>query len=304
MEAIQRLKKQVQDGILPALATPLHDDFSVNVDVLPDLIDFLLNKGVDGLFVAGTTGEGLLLDVAERRQLCETAVTYTNKRIPVIVHVGTFQTPSTVALAVHAAEVGADAVAVIPPPFYPLTDEALLAYYQTIASAIPNTPLILYDIPQYAVNGFNPSLLAKLGEALPSLAGIKSSRSSALEVQALLQALPERAFLLAGNERIGLGLRMLGAHGQITGLSTAIPEPFITLNHAIANGDVEMAQKQQTIINQLLALIPAGTRIGAIKQILTERGLAVGLPVPPRPVPQGLLWPSMLPLVRRALGLP
>ncbi len=167
-EKIAWLKGKLRGGVAPALATPvLADGMTVNTAVVPDLIDFLLNAGSSGLFVGGTTGEGVLFSDAERMRLHETAVAATNGRAPVMLHVGTNNLADTIALARHAVEVGADAIAVVTPFFYAMHDDGLAAYYHAVAAAVPNLPLLLYDIPQMAVNGISPVLLARLGREMP-----------------------------------------------------------------------------------------------------------------------------------------
>jgi len=291
---IASLKRELRFGTTPAMATPLDDDgYRVNTAVIPQLVEFLTTRGASGLFVGGTTGEGILLDVTERQRLTETALTAVNKKLPVIIHVGANRTSDTITLAKHAAAHHADAIAVVTPYFYGMHEESLLAYYHTIAEAVPNTPLLLYDIPHLAVNGITPSLLASAAEQIPSVAGVKTSRSDAQIIRQLIDAAPEYAIILAGNERIALGSLALGADGLISGLSTAVPEPFVALTQAFGEGDLHKARQQQKLINLLLDQMPAGARIGAIKTILKERGIEMGTAVPPRPMPAKPIWPEM-----------
>ncbi|GAB4264480.1 MAG: 4-hydroxy-tetrahydrodipicolinate synthase [Candidatus Promineifilaceae bacterium] len=295
---IASLKRELRFGTTPAMATPLEDDgYRVNTAVIPQLVEFLITKGASSLFVGGTTGEGILLDVAERQRLAEATLTAVNKQLPVIIHAGANRTSDTITLAKHAATCHADAIAVVSPYFYGMHEESLLAYYHTIAKAVPDTPLLLYDIPHLAVNGITPSLLARATEQIPSVAGVKTSRSDAQIIRQLIDAAPEYAIILAGNERIALGLLALGVDGLISGLSTAVPEPFVALTQAFGKGDLHKARQQQKAINLLLDQMPAGTRIGAIKAILTERGIEMGTAVPPRPMPNKPLWPAMAQLL-------
>lgn len=295
---IAELKNKLRGGVAPALATPvLEDGETVNTAVLPQLINFLLDAGASGLFVGGTTGEGILLSDAERMRLHETAVSVVNGRVPVILHSGANQLSSTLALCRHAAEIGADAVAIVTPYFFKMDDDGLATYYHQVAEAIPDMPMLLYDIPQLAINGISPELLARLGSEIPSIAGIKSSRPDAQIVRRLIDAMPLHLVFLVGNEAVALGLLALGADGLISGLSTAVPEPYVALTKAFFAGDLAEAQKQQRLINQLLAQLPAGARIGAIKQILTARGMPMGTAVPPRPMPVEDVWLKIRPLL-------
>ena len=293
-EKIAQLKSKLSGGVAPAMATPLQaDGYSVNKDVIPQLAAFLIEKGVTGLFVGGTTGEGVLLSLEQRKILQETAVSTTNKRVPVILQTGTNNLADTITLSQHAQKVGADAVAVVTPFFYGMHDEGLAAYFRAIAEAVPDLPLLLYDIPHLAINGISPALLARLGNELPSVAGVKCSRPDAQMVRQLIAAAPKHTMVLAGNEAIALGSLAMGADGLISGLSTAVPEPFVALTQAVAQGNLAEAQQIHDKINQMLAQMPAGARIGGIKQILAERGILMGTAVPPRPMPTKPIWPHL-----------
>ncbi|VAW30216.1 4-hydroxy-tetrahydrodipicolinate synthase [hydrothermal vent metagenome] len=298
---ITLLKEKLRGGVCPAMATPLlPDGMSVNTAVIPELVNFLLAAGVKGLFVGGTTGEGILLSEAERMRLHETAVSAVNGRIPVLLHTGTNQLASTVALSQHAATIGADAIAVVTPYFYAMPDDTLADYYQIVAASVPDLPLLLYDIPQLALNGISPTLLSRLARELPSLAGMKSSRPDARLVRQLIEAAPDNLIMLAGNEAVALGMLALGADGLISGLSTAVPEPFVTLTRLFFQGKMAEAQQQQQIINQILAQMPKGARIGALKQILATRGIVMGTAVPPRAMPDLDVWAKIRPLLNQS----
>ena len=106
-------------GIIPALVTPFDDRGEVNTSSLRALVNKLIGEGVGGFYVCGSTGEGLLLEEQERKQILETVVEESNGSVPVIAHVGALSTKQAVRLAVHARECGADAVSSIPPLYYP-----------------------------------------------------------------------------------------------------------------------------------------------------------------------------------------
>ncbi|WP_374689139.1 dihydrodipicolinate synthase family protein [Promineifilum sp.] len=291
-ERIAELKQQLAGGVSPAMATPLvPETYTVNpAGVLP-LADFLIDAGVKGLFVGGTTGEGTQLDADQRQALHEAAVAAAAGRVPVLLHVGAQRTDVAVALARHAATLQPAAIVAMTPTFYTLSDDALARYYHTIAEAAPDIPLFLYDIPQFAVNGIGPALLARLARELPSLAGMKTSRVDIQFVRQLIDAMPRDRILLAGNESAALGSLALGADGLISGLSTAIPEPFVALTRAAAAGRLAEARDWQRCINQLLALL-AGARLGGIKAILNQRDIEVGPPTPLLDATDALLWPQ------------
>lgn len=291
------LKANLENGVTPAMATPLQaDGYHINETAVPQLVNFLINKEVKGLFIGGTTGEGLVLAPEERMRLHESAITAVNQRVPVLLHVGANDMKTAVSLTRHAAQLQPDAIVAIPPTFYGVDDAALAGYFQEIAAAAPEIPLLLYDIPHMAINGISPALLTRLKQELPTLAGVKTSRPDAQIIRQLIDVAGGDLLVLAGNERIALGSLAMGADGLISGLSTAVPEPFVTLTQAIGSGDLAAARQAHQLINRLLDLLPA-RRIGGIKQILAERGIPVGTAVPPRPMPTEPIWPHMEPLL-------
>ncbi|MCP5098849.1 MAG: dihydrodipicolinate synthase family protein [Chloroflexi bacterium] len=288
------LKSKLANGVSPAMATPLLDDgYRVNTAVIPHLVDFLLEKGSKSLFVGGTTGEGILLSTKERLRLHEAAVAAVNGRSPILLHVGANRLDTAVTLTQQAVELGVDGIAAVTPFYYGLDNDALITYYRAISDAAPATPLLLYDIPHMAVNGISPNGLPKIATAVPTLAGIKTSHQNANIVRQLIANAPEPFIILAGNEAIALATLAMGVDGMISGLSTAVPEPFVALTQAMGNGELAAGQRWHNCVMELLACIPKSARIGAIKQIISERGIRMGTAVPPRPMPKEAIWPAM-----------
>lgn len=289
----EQLIQRLHGGVTPAMATPLMADGQrVDLPALKPLIDFLIEAGVKGLFVGGTTGEGILLATEQRQLLHEEAMAAIDGRVPALIHVGANTTAESVALARHAQTIEAEAIVAVTPSFYSMHDAALAVYFAEVAQAAPGTPLLAYDIPHMAVNGVSPRLLAQLAAELPAFAGVKTSHQDAQAIRRLIDASPADSIVLAGNERIALGSLSLGAGGLISGLSTVVPEPFVSLTRAFFAGDMAQAQREQKRINALLDLLPAGARIGAIKSLLEQRGIRIGPPVPPRPALAAADWPA------------
>lgn len=293
-ERIAILKEKLAGGVSPAMVTPLKSgSYCVDIDAIAGLVEFLIDKGVKGLFAGGTTGEGVALDRAERTKLHEATIAAANGRVPVLVHVGAMRIDTAVDLARHAAAVNADAIVAVTPYFYGMHDDGLAAYYEAIAAAAPDVPLFAYDIPHLAVNGISPMLASRLANIIPSLAGFKSSNVDVQVVRRLIDASPENCIFLAGNESAALGSLALGADGLISGLSTAVPEPFVALTQSFASGNMAAARAHQKLINKLLLEIPAGARLGAIKSILNARSIPVGQTGPTLPYPDQEIWPAM-----------
>jgi len=291
VEKIAILKGQLENGVSPAMATPVTTNGRLSPQLVPPLVNFLTEAGVKGLFVGGTTGEGLLFDVEERKQLHEAVMACS--AIPILLHVGADRMDTALALTAHAATLNPAAIVAITPTFFGMDDDALFDYFVAIAQAAPELPLFLYDIPHMAGNGISIFLFERLAAAVPSLAGVKISRPDAQAIRRLIDATSDHMMVLAGNEAIALGSLALGAIGMISGLATAVPEPFVALTQQVADGDIAAAQQTQKLINRLLAFTPAKRRIGMIKSILNDRGINVGTAVPPRAMPETAVWPFM-----------
>ena len=289
---ILELRTKISGGVLPAMATPIQpNNQSINLSIVDQLISFLINSNVNGLFIGGTTGEGILLSSEERRKLHEKAMDSVSSRVPLLLHVGSNSTQESKDLASHAESIGADAIVAVTPYFYPVHDSALLEHFRAVAFAAPNTPLFAYDIPHFAINAVRAPLLTKLSTEIPSFAGVKCSNQDAQIIRELIDAKPEEKLVLVGNERIALGSLALGADGLISGLATALPEPFVHLTKSFFSNDMTKAVQMHQIINGILDDFPPGARIGAIKSLLAHRGIDVGLPIAPRPVPPAV-WPG------------
>lgn len=291
---MSNLLSRLSGHVTPAMLTPLADDgYTVNVAAVPGLVDFLLDAGAGGLFVGGSTGEGIMLTVAERRRLHSAAVDAAAGRAPVLVHVGANVERDALELAAHARAIGADGVVAITPTFFALDDDTIVDHFARVAAAAGSLPFMAYDIPHMAVNGITPGLFRTLAMRIPTFAGIKSSRTDIRPLRQLIEQAPDDCLVLAGNEPILLGSLALGAHGAISGLSTAVPEPFVALLAAWRAGDQAAALIWQRRINQALTLLPPGRRIGAIKAIAVARGVAAGPPVPPRSTVSSQLWDAL-----------
>ena len=136
-------------GIFSALVTPMRADESVNPDALRRLVRAELAEGVEGFYCCGSSGEGLLLTTEEREQVLEATLDAVQSRVPVIAHVGTIRTADSIRLAAHAKAAGAAAVSMIPPYYYHFSMDEILGYYEAVIRAVPDLPVIVYNIPQF-----------------------------------------------------------------------------------------------------------------------------------------------------------
>ena len=207
-------------GALAAAVTPLRDGgAALDEAAFAPYVDFLAAPGrLDGMLVLGTTGEGILLSVDERRRAAELFLEAGRGRLQTAIHCGAQTTADTVALAEHAARIGADAVAVIGPPYFAYDDEALYRHFAAAAEACDGLPFYLYEFKGRAGYSIPISVVERLGERV---AGLKVSNQPFEAVEPYL--LKGLDVFIGAESLVDAGLAR-GAAGSVSGLAAAFPE--------------------------------------------------------------------------------
>lgn len=252
--------------LIVAAVTPLTDDgTALDAAAIPSYVSFLESHGADGAFVCGTTGEGVLLSLDERRRAAEAYRSALGGAL--IVHAGAQTTADTVALATHAREIGSDAVAVIAPPYFPLDEDAVVAHF--VAGARAASPLPFYCYAFAARSGYPLTVEAirRIGAAVDNLAGLKVSESPFERVEPYLDlGLP----VLIGNEPLITAGVARGALGTVSGMAAAFPD---VVRAALDAADEAAAQRLGELRRAMEA---SGQFIAAAKHVLGRRGVPVG----------------------------
>jgi 4-hydroxy-tetrahydrodipicolinate synthase len=256
-------------SMLAAIATPYGPDGSLDLDAFDAHIAWLAEEGIDGVFVAGTTGEGVLLEHDEIGALVERAV---GGSLRVIAQIGRPSTRATVALAGRAIAAGADAVAAYVPWFYPVSAVQLREHFLALLRTAGDTPAFMYNIPPRTVNDLDPSLAGELASA--GFAGMKDSTGDFARHEAYLDAVSGNGSfeLYTGTEPFVLRSVRAGAAGSITALANCAPELFAGLRDALAAGDEAEAGRLQDEITLLKEQTRAEeSTVAAIKRRVRER---------------------------------
>lgn len=252
--------------LIVAAVTPLTDDgTALDAAAIPSYVSFLESHGAEGAFVCGTTGEGVLLSLDERRRAAEAYRSALGGAL--IVHAGAQTTADTVALATHAREIGSDAVAVIAPPYFPLDEDAVVAHF--VAGARAASPLPFYCYAFAARSGYPLTVEAirRIGAAVDNLAGLKVSESPFERVEPYLDlGLP----VLIGNEPLITAGVARGALGTVSGMAAAFPD---VVRAALDAADEAAAQRLGELRRAMEA---SGQFIAAAKHVLGRRGVPVG----------------------------
>jgi dihydrodipicolinate synthase/N-acetylneuraminate lyase len=253
-------------GAIAAAVTPLSEDGdAIDERAFPALTSFLIDGGVDGALACGTTGEGVLLSVDERRRVTERFLEERRGAFQVAVHAGAQSTRDTVALATHAREVGADAVAVIAPPYYPLDDEELLAHLAAAAHACDPLPFYVYEFVGRSGYAIPVAVIERLRGDVSNLVGMKVSDTPWDKVTPYLI---DGLDVFVGSEPLVPQGLDAGARGAVSGLATAFPE----IVSALVHDRTDDAAKAVTLLRERLAGIPFQS---ALKTLLVARGIEI-----------------------------
>jgi dihydrodipicolinate synthase/N-acetylneuraminate lyase len=263
---------------MAAIATPFGSDGGPDLDAFQAHVRWLGDAGLDGVFVAGTTGEGVLLEQDEVVALVERAVAAGAPRV--IAQIGRPSTRATVALAGRALAAGADGVAAYVPWFYPVTQVQLRRHFIALLEAAGGAPAFMYNIPPRTVNDLDPALAGELAQA--GFAGMKDSTGDFARHEAYLRAVDGRDFeLYTGSEPLLLRSVRAGATGSISALANCAPELFVRLRDAVARGDYDEAGRVQDQITLLKEQTRAEeSTVVAIKRRVRERLAARGVDYP------------------------
>jgi dihydrodipicolinate synthase/N-acetylneuraminate lyase len=264
-------------GTLAAPVTPLRDDGErLDEDALAPLFEFYAASPLDGLLVLGTTGEGMLLRDRERRRVAELAVAGA-RGLKVIVHCGAQTTAQTRALAVHAAEAGADGVAVIGPPYFALAPGEMLEHFAAAAAACAPSPFYLYEYADRSGYTVPVEVVRELRERAPNLVGMKVSDSPFDRVAPYLTTGLDVFIGAEGVLREGL---QAGAAGAVSGVAAAFPEAVAALVH-------QPTDERARLIESLRGLLSEHPFQASVKLALGFRGVPVRPDVraPLRPLP-------------------
>jgi 4-hydroxy-tetrahydrodipicolinate synthase len=258
--------------LLAAVTTPFGADGELDLDAFAAHLEWLAEAGLDGVFVGGTTGEGVLLEDGELAALVERAAGAGD--VQVIAQVGRVSTRATVRLLRRALDAGADAVAAYVPWFYPLGELETRTHFLAVLAAAGDAPAYLYNIPPRTVNDLSPGLAGELAAA--GFAGMKDSTADLERHREYLAAVDGSDFeVYTGSETLLLESIRAGAAGTINGLSNCRPEWFVELRESFDTAG-ERIQADLAALKREIA--GEGSTVAAVKRRvadrLAERGVA------------------------------
>ncbi len=265
-------------GIYPALVSPVAKDGSVMEPELRALVRHFADTPVNGLYVGGGTGEGILLPVRTRKQIVDIVIDESRKAereepLKILVHIGATEAANTEELVHHADAAGADALSSIPPIYFTYSRERIIEYYTWIAKLSP-LPLIIYASAQ-AGTAFTAEMLKELSQE-PTIKGIKFTGYNFYELMNMRAMVPDSFSILNGGDEVMMFGLLAGVNGGVGATYNIMPTQFCRLYDAWNAGDIEQVKTIQRKINDIINLIVHFPVIGAVKHMLELQGFPVG----------------------------
>ena len=266
-------------GVFPAAITPMLPDGGLNEDAYRRVLEFNIEAGAHGFWLAGGTGESVLLEDDENRRIAELAVDVCRDKAITIQHVGAITTRRAAALAEHAASVGSDAICCVPTFFYPRSDAEVVEHYRAVAAAA-DLPFFCYNLPQCTGVEITEDLMKNLQDSVPQLTGLKHSSSNFSNIRAFSEM---GLAVFTGSSYWMLPAMTTGAVGCIDGPPGLAPDYWVAIFEAFHAGDLDRAGKVQAeasqMVEKLITLFEGSRYIAICKLVLSHRlGIECGDP--------------------------
>lgn len=267
------------EGIIPPMITPFKADKTLYEDGIRKLVNFLIEKGVGGLFICGTYGTGPAMTIEERKKTAKIVMDEVKSKSKVIVHVGSSNIDTVFELAKHAEDLGADAVASIPPYYYAYDEETIVNFFKELVSKV-NIPVFIYNNPARSGNPITVRLLKRLVDI--GVKGIKDSGFDLVRFYEFIVNINKKDFeFIIGTESLLVPAYLAGSRACVSGLANAFPEINVKTFNLLKEGKYEEAAKNQLEIIKLREILHLTPTYPSIFETLRLRGIDVGYPKPP-----------------------
>lgn len=228
-----------------AIVTPMYEDGGVNYEKLAELIEFQIENSTDAIIICGTTGEASTLTHGEHLQAIKFTVDKVAKRVPVIAGTGSNCTETAIMLSKEAASYGVDGLLVVTPYYNKATQKGLIGYFTEVAEAVPETPIIMYNVPGRTGCNIQPATAVALAKNVKNIVGIKEASGDLSQVAKLMSLADGCIDLYSGNDDQVLPVLSLGGLGVISVLSNVAPKETHDMVMKYLEGDTAAATKIQ-----------------------------------------------------------
>ncbi|RRD63966.1 dihydrodipicolinate synthase family protein [Fretibacterium sp. OH1220_COT-178] len=228
-------------GVIPALITCFDSKGSFDEKRMRLVVRDLLAQNVQGLYLTGSTGEAFLMTLEERKRVVEVVADETAGRVPLIVHVGAISTRHSTELALHAKDVGVDAISSVPPFYWKFSEKEIFSYYETLCSSV-DLPVVVYNVPLAGLMSL--SFIEQLYK-IPNVCGVKYTATTHYEIALLKNTLGPDFLVFSGCDEMAISGLLFGADGLIGSFYNLMPEVFLDIYRLQRQGDLQAATRRQ-----------------------------------------------------------
>ena len=259
-----------------AIITPMHEDGSVNYEKLEEILEYQIANSTDAIIICGTTGESSTMTHGEHLKTIKFTIDKVAKRVPVIAGTGSNCTETAIMLSKEAASYGADALLVVTPYYNKATQKGLIAHYTAIAEAVPETPIIIYNVPSRTGCNLQPATVAALVKNVKNIVGIKAASGDLSQIAKTVALAGEKLELYSGNDDQVLPVLSLGGLGVISVLSNVAPKQTHDMVMKFLEGDIKEATKLQIEAIPLVNALFCEVNPIPVKTAMNMMGMEVG----------------------------
>jgi 4-hydroxy-tetrahydrodipicolinate synthase len=270
-------------GCIVALATPMHEDGSVDYPALRKLIDWHIAEGTDAICVVGTTGESPTVNVQEHQEIIRVAVEQADKRVPVMAGCGANSTAEAIELAKYARKIGADCQLQVVPYYNKPTQEGQYRHFKAIAETVGDLPIVMYNVPGRTVADMLHDTVLRLAQ-VPGIVGIKEATGNIERAQWLLRDAPRGFSIYSGDDATAVALMLCGGQGNVSVTANVAPRLMHELCVAAVAGNAKVAMEIQRKLMPLNKHLFVESNPIPVKWAMARMGLcgpALRLPMTP-----------------------
>lgn len=263
-------------GVFPAFYACYDDEGNISESRTKQFAQYLVLKGIQGLYVGGSSGECIYQNLEERKLTLKYVAEQVGDQVTLIAHVGAPSTRDSISLAVYAEELGYDALSAIPPIYFVLPEDSIYHYWTDILAST-DLPFIIYNIPQTTGYQLSINLLKRMLQH-EKVIGVKNSSMPVMDIERYKASAHDNFIVFNGPDEQFVAGRVIGADSGIGGTYSVMPELFLKADDLIAKGDVAQAKQIQTDINNIIIALCSlnGSMYSAIKEVLKRNGMNIG----------------------------
>ena len=264
------------EGAGVALVTPFTESGEVNYEKLEEILEDQIANSTDAIVICGTTGESSTLTHGEHLQTIKFTIDKVNKRVPVIAGTGSNCTETAIMMSKEAASYGADALLIVTPYYNKATQKGLIAHYTAIANAVPETPLIMYNVPSRTGVNITPETIVALCKEYENIVGVKEASGNFSAIAQIASLSGGSVDIYSGNDDQTVPMMALGAKGVISVLSNVAPRQVHDMCAAFKAGDVAKARQMQIDAIPLIEALFCEVNPIPVKEAMNMMGEEVG----------------------------